>query len=67
MSLPLPSPRWRGQGDARTLLAQVNHALDELNALGQCAVFAQKIGLTYVAPRERAILERITPCMLGSD
>jgi len=52
---------------SRTLLAQVNRVLDELDALGQFATFAQQVGLTYVAPREPAILERITPRMLGSD
>jgi len=53
--------------DSRALLAQVNRVLDELDSLGQFALFAQKIGLTYVAPREPAILTRITPSMLGSD
>ncbi len=53
--------------DARALLVQVNHALDELGALGQFAILAQQVGLTYVAPREPAILERITPRLLGGD
>jgi ABC-type amino acid transport substrate-binding protein len=53
--------------DSRALLAQVNRVLDELDTLGQFATFAQMVGLTYVAPREPMILERITPRMLGSD
>jgi ABC-type amino acid transport substrate-binding protein len=53
--------------DARALLAQVNRVLDELHASSQFAILAQQVGLTYVAPREPVILERITPYMLGSD
>ena len=53
--------------DSRALLAQVNRVLDELDALDQFAVLAQRVGLTYVASREPAILARITPRMLGSD
>ena len=53
--------------DSRALLAQVNRVLDELDPLGQFTTFAQQVGLTYVAPRKPAILEHITPRMLGSD
>jgi ABC-type amino acid transport substrate-binding protein len=52
---------------SRALLAQVNRVLDALDAEGQFAACAQQVGLTYVAPQEPAILDRITSHMLDSD
>lgn len=40
----------------KTLLATVNKALTELQAAGTMATFAQAAGLTYLPPREPAIL-----------
>jgi hypothetical protein len=49
------------------LLAQVNRVLESLDAAGHVAEFAQQVGLTYVAPREPAVLDRIAPHMLDRD
>jgi ABC-type amino acid transport substrate-binding protein len=52
---------------SRALLAQVNRVLEVLDAAGHVAEFAQQVGLTYIAPREPAVLDRITPHMLDRD
>jgi hypothetical protein len=52
---------------SQPLLAQLNHVLEALDAAGHVPEFARQVGLTYVAPRGPAVLDRITPQMLDRD